>query len=51
VDGLRDELFAGASFPFDQNRGIGWGNGPNLMQYSAESLARSYNAFKFSPAF
>ena len=51
VNSLRDELFAATCFPFYENRRVGGRHDPNLIQYSAKSLARPYNAFKFIPAF
>jgi hypothetical protein len=51
VDGLRNQLFAGTRFTFDENRGVGRGLGSNLIQYSPESRARPYNAFEPIPAF
>ncbi len=39
VDGLRNELFAGACFAFDENRGVRGRDGSNLIQYSTESRA------------
>src|SRR5580704_347519 len=51
VNGVRDELFAGTCFPLDENRGVGGGHDPNLIQYATKGPARSYNAFKFNPVF
>jgi hypothetical protein len=49
VNTMCDQLFAGTRFSFDENRGIGNRDRPNLIQHSTQGRARPYNCFKFVP--
>jgi hypothetical protein len=51
MDRVRNELLAGARFPFDENRRVGGSHGSNLIRYFTNRLARPYNALKPIPAF
>src|SRR5471030_853345 len=46
VYGLRNELFAGTCFALDENGGVGWGHGADLIQHFTQRGTRPDNAFK-----